>query len=109
MALLKPPAITAVRAAALKQELDRHVQECKSIGYNPTIYQQLRINHGDQGAIIHLVNSGKIDSGFEKLWRLNRLDLTCEATVIKFKDCFDKQTITAAENLLMGAEVSTPK
>ncbi|UXH46431.1 HNH endonuclease [Rossellomorea vietnamensis] len=91
-----------------KQELqvDLHkalidaAKSAKSIGYNPTIFNQMLSTEGGYITAKKLIN--KTSTGFEKLWELNRLDLSTEAIILqkKFIPLFSKEELEIAKSRL---------
>jgi hypothetical protein len=60
------------------------VDECRALGYVPTAWISTR--HGPGGAVSaarRLLESGDIQSGFERLIRIGRKDLTVEHAVLE--------------------------
>lgn len=58
-------------------------KSAKAIGYNPTRFTQLVANEGGYTVAKKLINSASVSDGFNKLWEINRLDLTVEAVILK--------------------------
>ena len=73
---------------------EAHVS-AKELGYNPTAFAGMVADHGWLGAARSLLRPGPIQSGFERLWLLDRLDLTVEAVVLED----EWQTLFTAEEL----------
>lgn len=57
----------------------------KEINYIPTIYIRMINEYGAIKAVKQLIFKDDNTTGFTKLWLSRRLDLTCEAKVIKPK------------------------
>lgn len=95
----------------LQNELHKALLEAarsaKSIGYNPTKFNQMIATEG--GYIVAKKLIHKTSTGFEKLWELNRLDLSTEAVILqkKFKPLFTKEELETAKTRLseFGYEV----
>ena len=81
-------------------ELESFIEEAirlgRDKGYNPTIFIGMRQSLGTIPSISKLVRSGDLQSGFERLQKLNLLDWTIEAAVEKFPSEFDKHDIECA-------------
>ncbi|HEX2179197.1 MAG TPA: hypothetical protein VHL54_06730 [Actinomycetota bacterium] len=61
------------------------IEECKAFGYSPTAWIAMINDIGAVAAAEKLVVSGDIQSGFLRLARQNRLDLTIEMAVLNPK------------------------
>lgn len=81
----------------LHNELLKAAKDAKSIGYNPTLFNQMLATEGGYKVAKKLIH--KTSSGFEKLWELNRLDLSTEAVILhpKFKVLFTQEEINVAK------------
>ena len=81
----------------LHNELLKAAKEAKIIGYNPTLFNQMLANEGGFKVAKKLIH--KTSSGFEKLWELNRLDLSTEAVILhpKFNVLFTQEEIAVAK------------
>jgi len=61
----------------------RAVDECRALGYVPTAWiSMMRGSGGAVSAARRLLISGDIQSGFERLIRMGRRDLTVEQAVL---------------------------
>ena len=82
---------------------DRAKRECK---YDAKLF--LRMIGPGQGvqAAKTLLRAPRIQSGFEKLWELNRLDITMEARILKpkYADLFEPAEISEARKRLEAAD-----
>lgn len=67
----------------LHKALIEVAKNAKSIGYNPTIFNQMIATEGGYNTAKKLLHSPKTSKGFEKLWELKRLDLSTEAVILK--------------------------
>lgn len=69
----------------------------KSIGYNPTKFNQMIATEGGYSVAKKLIH--RTSTGFEKLWELNRLDLSTEAVILqkKFRPLFTKEELEIAK------------
>jgi hypothetical protein len=56
-----------VASTALEAFIDETIRRAKEHGYNPTVFQGMRHQHGTLDAIERLVQSGDIQSGFKRL------------------------------------------
>jgi hypothetical protein len=75
------------------------VDECRLLGYVPTAWIQMMNGPGGAaGAARRLLANGDIQSGFERLIRLGRVDLTVEYAVLqeRWSDLFADQHREAA-------------
>ncbi|MDN4619756.1 HNH endonuclease [Paenibacillus sp. PsM32] len=81
----------------LHNELLKAAKIASSIGYNPHIFNQMLASEGGYAVAKKLIH--KVSSGFEKLWEINRLDLSAEAVMLnpKFKDLFTQEEIDTAK------------
>jgi hypothetical protein len=71
-------------SAALEAFIDKTIELAKARGYNPTIFQGMRRQHGTLQAIEMLVQSGDVQSGFRRLKQLGLLEWSIEAAVTRF-------------------------
>jgi hypothetical protein len=78
----------------LEAFIDESIRRSIRAGYHPTIFIGMRARHGTVEAITKLVQSGEIQSGFEKLRQLGMLEWSIEAAILKFPGRF---TPTARE------------
>jgi hypothetical protein len=76
-----------VSRLAIEEEFQRScelaVEECRRVGYIPTAW--IGMMHGPSGAVAaarRLLTSGDVQSGFERLIRMGRADLTVEQAVL---------------------------
>jgi hypothetical protein len=66
-----------------QQACELAVEECRALGYLPTAW--ISMIHGPGGAVAaarRLLTSGDVQSGFERLIRMGRQDLTVEHAVL---------------------------
>lgn len=82
---------------ALEAFIDESIALSKEQGYDPTVFIGMRRRHGTVDAIERLVQSGDIQSGFERLRELDLLDWTVEAAVTKFPEEFSRNAKQCAE------------
>jgi len=100
-----------MRMTALEQEFDdacvKSVDECRKLGYNPSLFVKMRAELGSREACRRLMNTPTWPDGFTRLWEMGRLDLSIEAFVHdnpKFRPLFDRDTLAKSEKRLMDAE-----
>jgi hypothetical protein len=86
-----------VASAAVEAFIDETIERAKQRGYNPTVFQGMRRQHGTLLAIEKLVQSGETQSGFKRLKELNLLDWSIEAAVVKFPSEFSRNALECAE------------
>jgi hypothetical protein len=69
---------------AFAEECRRAVEECRTLSppYAPTAWIEMMEAHGAVDAAKRLLESSDIQSGFERLVRLGRTDLTVEMAVL---------------------------
>lgn len=86
----------------LEVDLENSLKEAKNLHAKVNfdfVYKFIR-DYGAIGAAKRLMNTGtdKIQSGFIKMWELNRMDLTFESIITKpkYKELFDERTISIA-------------
>jgi hypothetical protein len=84
-------------ATDLDSFVDNALRQFTALGYVPTAFLQMRTRWGTKEPIERLVVSGEIQSGIQRLKRLNLLDLSMEATVLKFPEMFRKDIQDAAK------------
>jgi hypothetical protein len=68
---------------SFQEACERAVEECRKLGYAPTAW--INMMRGPGGAVTAarpLMKSGDIQSGFERLIRMGRSDLTIEHAVL---------------------------
>lgn len=84
-------------------------KNAKNIGYNPTIFNHMLSTEGGYSTAKKLINKTST-TGFEKLWKHNRLDLSTEAIILQkeFRPLFTKEELEIAKNRLseFGYEVN---
>lgn len=82
----------ATRPDATSDELARrfnqamhnvYVHAKQEVGYNATYYFQMLHQHGALETARRLLASNTVSDGFTALWKLQRLDLTVENTVLQ--------------------------
>jgi hypothetical protein len=81
-----------------EQACRRAIAECSDFGYAPTAWQGMLDRWGAAEAARRILVSGDIQTGFERLVRERRLDLTVELAVLnpKWDRLFDRQVREAA-------------
>lgn len=85
----------------LDQFIDKGIANSKAKGYYPRRFEQMRMDYRKQGKateqlIKDLVISGEIQSGFKEMKRLDLLEWSFEAGVVRFPSRFDRDTYEAA-------------
>lgn len=88
---------------------ERAVDECLALGYRPTVW--ISMMHGPGGAVAaarRLLTNGDVQSGFERLIRMGREDLTIEQAVLDdaWTELFSEAHREAARWRLAQAERS---
>lgn len=98
-------------ATDLDSFVDSALKQFSALGYVPTAFLQMRTRLGTKAAIERLVVSGEIQSGIQRLKRLDLLDLSMEAIVLKFPEIFRKDIQDAARFRLtqVGWKATTRK
>lgn len=78
------------------------VRQAEALKYNPTRFKEMIEARGGYETVKRILTSGKPSDGFVKLWKLGRLDLTCEAVIVetRWRQFFDDELIARAEQLL---------
>ena len=87
----------------LRTEFLKAVNICKNkYGYNPTRFLQMLGKYGPVTAAINLVVNPKFHDGFTKMWELERLDLTVEATIRRspYNQLFTQEVLDKAKEKL---------
>lgn len=84
-------------SAELETFIDEGIKKSQEKGYHPTVFIGMRERHGTIEAISRLVESGDIQSGFKRLQKLDLIDWTIEAAVVKFSSEFSRQAQECAE------------
>jgi hypothetical protein len=84
-------------SAELEAFVDETIRVSHAHGYNPTVFVSMRFQLGTIEAIIKLVESPDIQSGFKRLAGLGLLDHTIEAAVLQFPGEFSERTRQCAE------------
>lgn len=91
----------------LHKALLKAAKSAKNIGYNPHIFNQMLATEGGYSVAKKLIH--KTSTGFEKLWKLNRLDLSTEAVILQkeFRPLFTEEEQEIAKTRLseFGYEV----
>lgn len=84
----------------LHKALLEAAKNAKKVGYNPHIFNQMLATEGGYSVAKKLIH--KTSTGFEKLWTLNRLNLTTEAVILqdKFRLLFSKEELEIAKTRL---------
>jgi|SRR5215213_3234969 len=85
--------------AEFEQACWRAVEECRELGYVPTVW--ISMMNGPGGAVAaarRLLANGDVQSGFERLIRMGRQDLTVEHAALdpRWSDLFDEAHRDAA-------------
>jgi hypothetical protein len=88
----------------LEQFIDESIKVSNAKDYYPTTFMRMRADYGTVEAIKRLVETGEKQSGFVKLEKLNLLDWSLEAAVLKFPDeqGFTRTTAAYAKARLDG-------
>lgn len=94
-----------------QQACERAVDECRALGYAPTAW--IGMMHGPGGAVAaarRLLVSGDVQSGFERLIRMGRQDLTVEQAVLddRWTELFDDAHREAARWRLQQGGIERP-
>jgi hypothetical protein len=82
------------------------VEECLQLGYRPAVWIRMMTGPGGAAAAARrLLVNGDIQSGFERLIRMGRVDLTVEHAVLdeRWDDLFGEQQREAARWRLQQA------
>jgi hypothetical protein len=82
---------------ALEAFIDETIRLSREHGYNPTVFIGMRARQGTIPAIVQLVQSGDIQSGFKRLHTLGLVDHTIEAVVLRFPREFPAAAHECAE------------
>lgn len=84
------------------QHLRAAVRQAEELKYFPNRFKSMLDADGGFQTVKRILASGKPSEGFQKLWELGRLDLTCEAIIVetKWRPYFDQDLLDRAENLL---------
>lgn len=82
--------------------LEDTVRETESLGYPPRRFKAMLQADGGFETVKRILASGKPSDGFIELWKLKRLDLSCEAIIVetKWRQYFDADLIARSEKLL---------
>lgn len=97
-----------------KQFTERLLEAAKiaktECNYNPSVFLKMLSDYGGIGTARRLIAAKTISDGFEKLWRLKRLDLTVEAIVLeaKWKSIFSDAELEIAKDRLKKARYEFP-
>lgn len=88
------------------QHLWAAVREAEQHKYFPNDFKRMLNTYGGFETVKRILANGKLSEGFEKLWALGQLRLTCEAIVVetKWRRYFDKDLLDLAEKRLRGAK-----
>jgi hypothetical protein len=75
------------------------IREAKAIGYSPTIFERMLNDHGGVKTAKKLIVSGDVQSGFERLAKLGRLDISMERKMLKpeYTSLFTRDELRASE------------
>jgi hypothetical protein len=82
------------------------VREAEKLKYFPSRFKAMIEAYGGFITVKNILASGRPSDGFQKLWELGRLDLTCEAIIVesKWRRYFDDDLLQRAEALLAGCK-----
>lgn len=82
--------------------LRKAVREAEQLKYFPNRFKGMLDGDGGYETVKRILASGRPSEGFEKLWELGRVDLTCEAIIVetKWRRHFDDDLLERAERLL---------
>ena len=85
-------------AARFEAELWRTVEDARSLGYNPSDFALMLRQHGGVRTAKRLVLSGDLQTGFERLAKLGRLDISMERKMLtpEFASLFTAEELGAA-------------
>lgn len=85
-------------AERFDDELWETVHQAKAIGYSPTVFERMLKDHGGVTTAKRLIVSGDIQSGFERLAKLKRLDISMERKMLKpeYESLFTSDELQAA-------------
>jgi len=80
------------------------IGEAEKLKYRPNAFKKMLNAYGGFDTVNRILASGKPSDGFERLWELGRLELTCEAVIVetKWRRYFDASLVASAEKLLQG-------
>ncbi len=86
-------------ADRFEAELHEAVREAKAIGYHPTEFVRMLNDHGGVATAKRLIVSGDVQSGFKRLAKLGRLDISMERKMLmpEYKPLFTDGELEAAE------------
>lgn len=78
------------------------VKEAERLKYFPNRFKGMLEADGGYETVKRILASGRPSEGFQKLWELGRVDLTCEAIIVerRWRRFFDDDLLERAENLL---------
>ena len=88
----------------LEEFIDESIRQSRQKNYHPTVFIRMRGEYGTVEAIKKLVISGEIKSGFKRLEKLDLLEWSLEAAVLKFPNEFTSEYQEAAKWRLEQAE-----
>ena len=88
------------------QYLTEAVRQAEQLKYYPNRFKGMLNADGGYETVKRILESGKPSEGFQKLWGLGRLDLTCEAIIVetKWRLYFDPELVARSENLLRQSD-----
>ena len=69
--------------AQFHQEMLKIYVEASKLGYYPTRFRRMVEEHGGLAAAKRLLAGDAPSDGFERLWELDRIDLTVESLVLR--------------------------
>lgn len=78
------------------------VRQAEELKYFPSRFKKMINADGGFATVKRILESGKPSEGFQNLWKLGRLGLTCEAIIVesKWRPFFDPELLNRAEKLL---------
>ena len=85
------------------RDLDLSVEQMNALGYKPTIFRRMLAEHGPVGTAQRLLATAQPSEGFYELARLQRLDLSLEAIVLKHHALFTQDEVQTAQERLETA------
>lgn len=83
----------ALEQHLLKDFTDGVAELKRDIGYNPSYFLGMVVEHGPAEASRRLIRSKEVSEGFSRLWETNRLHMTAEAVALLpwYEQLFDDQ------------------
>lgn len=89
--------------ADFARDLECSVEQTKELRYNPTYFRKMMAAHGALATAQRLLTTPDVSEGFYTLARLQRIDLTLEAIVLKHAALFTAEEIMTAQQRLEEA------